>query len=480
MKVMFNPVTNLIYVLNFSDNSVTYVDAANVLNQSTFTGISSPLFIERNPANNAVFISAFTGNKVVMVTNIRSDTTVNSPGAIAVNPVTNRAYVVNSDSSNTVTVLNGVNNSIITTINIGTRPRAIAVNSATNKIYVGTTTGTTAIIDGATNTFTTHPSGGASDFAVTNNATGRTYISNLTSNNVSEFGGPAYAKHAPVFSMNGGNVTGFSNPMISVSTAGAWTPNDPPVSRLWYRLGNSGPYSQATGTGPFQIALSGLTPGGYTLNAFATDDMQGTSMNTGGVDSGGTGSMIGTPGAFQFNVVTPTITLDTVKSRKSHPGFADCDVAIDKNVANIGGAVSVEPRSGSAGHSLVFSFSENISGTGTVSVVDALGASVGTIGQTSKSGKDITVNLNGVPDIQRVKVSLAGVNGMINATANLGFMIGDISGSRAVNATDISAMRARSGQALDAANCRFDLNLSGAIDGSDLSAMKARSGLVLP
>jgi len=479
LKVFFNPGTNLIYVLNFSDNSVTYIDAANVLSQATFTGIPSPLFIERNPANNAVFISAFTGNKVVMVTNVRSDTTVNSPGAIAVNPVTNRAYVVNSDSSNTVTVLNGVNNSIITTINIGARPRAIAVNAATNKIYVGTTTGTTAIIDGATNTFTTHPSGGASDFAVTNNATGRTYISNLTSNNVSEFGGPAYAKHAPVFSMNGGIVTGFSNPVISVSTVGAWSPNDPPVSRLWYRLGNSGPYSQATGTGPFQIALSGLAPGGYTMNAFATDDMQGTSMNTGGVDSGGTGSMIGTPGVFRFNVVTPTIQVDSIASRKNHPGYGDCDVSIDKAVSSITGPVSVEPRALGSGHMLLFRFSEAINFAGTASVVDAAGNPVGDVPTVTKSGNDVLVTLTGVPDNLRVKASLSGTNAMIDVDAYLGFLVGDINGSRSINATDISGMKARSGQSLDATNCRFDLNASGAINAGDIAAVKARSGQVL-
>jgi YVTN family beta-propeller protein len=481
VTVLANPANNLIYIANNASNSMTIVDGANILNQSTITGLNSPWFVALNPANNAIFISSRLGNLVTMLANVRQDNnTVVNPDSIAVNPVTNRAYVVNLGTANTVTVLNGVNNSVITTINVGAVPRSVAVNSATNKIYVGTAAGFVAIIDGATNTFTTVPSGTSSPYALVNNVTGRAYIANSSSNNVTVIGGPAYNKHAPVFRMNGGSVTGFGNPQISVSTTGAWTPNDPPVNKLYYRLGTTGSYSQATGTGPFDISLSGLTPGTYTLSAFATDDMQGTSMNTGGVDTGGTGSMIGTPGSFRFSVVTPTTQIDSITSRKNHAGYGDCDVPIDKTIASFADPVSVEPRAIGAGHLLLFRFNEAVNFAGTASVVDATGSPVGDAPTVTMSGNEVQVTINGIPDNRRVRVGLAGVNAMIDVSAYLGFLVGDINASRAINATDISGMKARSGQPLDAANCRFDLNASGAINAGDIAAVKARAGQVLP
>jgi hypothetical protein len=41
-------------------------------------------------------------------------------------------------------------------------------------------------------------------------------------------------------------------------------------------------------------------------------------------------------------------------------------------------------------------------------------------------------------------------------------------------------VKARSGQTTAAGNFRFDLNASGGINATDISAVKARSGLVLP
>ena len=48
-----------------------------------------------------------------------------------------------------------------------------------------------------------------------------------------------------------------------------------------------------------------------------------------------------------------------------------------------------------------------------------------------------------------------------------------------VNSSDISGVKARSGQATTASNFKFDVNASGAINSSDISAVKARSGLTL-
>ncbi|MBP7686434.1 MAG: hypothetical protein KA765_00925 [Thermoflexales bacterium] len=57
-----------------------------------------------------------------------------NPIAIAVNPVTNKVYVVNQGSS-TVTVIDGATNTAAATVDVATQAAAIAVNPATNKIW---------------------------------------------------------------------------------------------------------------------------------------------------------------------------------------------------------------------------------------------------------------------------------------------------------------------------------------------------------
>jgi YVTN family beta-propeller protein len=80
------------------------------------------------------------------------------PYAVAVNSVTNKIYVANTNGY-TVTVIDGVTNNT-TTVNVGKYPNNVAVDSVTNKIYVTNlcgndstchSTGTVTVIDGATN-----------------------------------------------------------------------------------------------------------------------------------------------------------------------------------------------------------------------------------------------------------------------------------------------------------------------------------------
>ncbi len=187
---------------------------------------------------------------------------------------------------------------------------------------------------------------------------------------------------------------------------------------------------------------------------------------------------IGTSAASATADVTPDLDpllmLVKVNSRKTHTGFGSFDLKIETSVA-IGGTVSVEPRS-SASHTIVFVFNKPVS-----SVSGAGVTPIGTASPASPSGKELPVILTGVPDQQRVTVSLTNVNGGgVNVNASMGFLVGDVSNSRSVNASDISSVKARQGLTVDQANFRFDLTTSGAIDQADVSAVKARSGVVLP
>src|SRR2546427_505320 len=76
-----------------------------------------------------------------------------NPYSVALNPVTNKIYVANSNDS-VVTVIDGANNTT-TTVNVGVFPKSVAVNPVENKIYVANRgSAAVTVIDGANNTTT--------------------------------------------------------------------------------------------------------------------------------------------------------------------------------------------------------------------------------------------------------------------------------------------------------------------------------------
>ena len=175
---------------------------------------------------------------------------------------------------------------------------------------------------------------------------------------------------------------------------------------------------------------------------------------------------------------TPMLSLTGALSRKTHGVVGAFDISINTTLA-ITGAITVEPRSIGSGHTVVFSFNDIINAAGSVTVVDGANAAVGATAIATGTG--VTVTIPALADNTRVTVSLTGVNGDMRIfSASLGFLVGDVNGSRSVNSSDISGVKARSGQIANAANFRFDVNASGAINSSDISIVKARSGLVLP
>ena len=182
----------------------------------------------------------------------------------------------------------------------------------------------------------------------------------------------------------------------------------------------------------------------------------------------------GAPSASSASV-TPmppaaTLTLNAVLSRKSHGGPVPFDLPIDRTQP-LSGAVSVEPRTIGAGHSIVFQFSGPVTAAGTASTT------VGDASPPTFAGNEVIVTLTNVPDKQRLTITLSNVNGIPNVSpVSMGFLVGDVNNTRAVSAVDISQVRARSGQTANATNFRFDLNASGSINAADVAAVKARSG----
>jgi YVTN family beta-propeller protein len=88
------------------------------------------------------------------------------PLAIAVNPVTDRVYVLNTTSA-TVSVLDGKTDTVMATVNVGKWPYVLAANPAENKVYVSNIfSNVITIIDGVTNTTKTVSAGSADAIAI--------------------------------------------------------------------------------------------------------------------------------------------------------------------------------------------------------------------------------------------------------------------------------------------------------------------------
>jgi YVTN family beta-propeller protein len=74
----------------------------------------------------------------------------NRPIYLAVDQATNRIYVSNQ-ADDTVSVIDGISNTVVAVVKVGQLPNGIAVNAKTNTIYVANlNSGTLSIIDGST------------------------------------------------------------------------------------------------------------------------------------------------------------------------------------------------------------------------------------------------------------------------------------------------------------------------------------------
>ena len=171
------------------------------------------------------------------------------------------------------------------------------------------------------------------------------------------------------------------------------------------------------------------------------------------------------------------LTLTGVQSRKAHGAAGNFDLAVDRAAA-IGGAITVEPRSGNGVHTIVFQFDETITVTGMAASIDVTGAALGNA-VPQASGNDVVISLTNVPDARRVTINLTGVNNSFSTSVSIGFLTGDVNNSLSVDATDVSNVKVRSGQAVNPGNFKYDFNVSGSINAADVSAVKSRVGFSL-
>ena len=164
-------------------------------------------------------------------------------------------------------------------------------------------------------------------------------------------------------------------------------------------------------------------------------------------------------------------------SRKTHGAAGDFDIALP-----LSGEPGVECRTGGANgtHTVVVTFSNNIM-SGNASIIEG----TGNIVSAPIVNNTMTVNLINVDDIQKLTVKLANVTDTFaqvlpDTTVSVNVLLGDTTGNKSVNASDISQTKANAGGVVDASDFREDVTASGDINASDVAAVKAHSGDSLP
>ena len=163
-------------------------------------------------------------------------------------------------------------------------------------------------------------------------------------------------------------------------------------------------------------------------------------------------------------------------SRKVHGGAGTFDIPLP-----LSGNVGVECRSGGAtnAYQMIIDFPTSVtvqsasvtSGTGTVTSFSGSGTS------------QITVNLTGVTDAQRITMTLHNVNECTttgDVPVSMGVLVGDVNGNGLVNSSDVSLTKSKVGQAVDSTNFREDATANGTISSTDVALVKSDVGHALP
>ena len=153
----------------------------------------------------------------------------------------------------------------------------------------------------------------------------------------------------------------------------------------------------------------------------------------------------------------------------------------------LSGATGVECRSGgpTGDYQLVVSFAEQVTfqSAAVTAGIGSVKSAMITDGAHDGTNTDVTINLTGVTNAQRLTVTLFGVsNGAANGNVavTLGVLLGDITGNGAVTASDIGTVKTQSGQPITEGNFRNDVTASGSINASDVGQVKSLSGSTLP
>ena len=310
VSVAVNPVTNLIYVLNESSNSVSVIDGASMQIKTTIA-VPVSAVLDVNPNTNKIYVAGEAGILTVIdgATNTTSSVQLasgpNYGSTLAINRQTNRIYVsgAESESSSTVVVIDGKNDTVLNTVTVSAPAGVFAINPLTDQIYsaiVAPKNNQTEVqsgvidIDGATNTPGTIslPSDPAS--LVVDSVSGNVYATGTGDTAVTIIT-PNLLNPIPLTTVLSGvsdsqtvstkNVFETKNPspIFTAQVGSSYSPSasaglavSPAPSTVYYEVdGGANPWTRATlasttsaGVATFNLCLSNIPAGLHTLYAF--------------------------------------------------------------------------------------------------------------------------------------------------------------------------------------------------------------------
>ena len=162
-------------------------------------------------------------------------------------------------------------------------------------------------------------------------------------------------------------------------------------------------------------------------------------------------------------------------SRKIHGAAGTFDIPLP-----LTGNVGIECRSGGAtnDYQMIINFANPVT-VESASVTSGTGS----VSSFSVSGSQVTVNLTGVTNVQRITVTLFNVNDgthMGNVPVSMGVLVGDVNGNAIVNASDVALTKSQVGMPVGSSNFREDVNASGTITATDVAIVKSKVGTALP
>lgn len=170
-----------------------------------------------------------------------------------------------------------------------------------------------------------------------------------------------------------------------------------------------------------------------------------------------------------------TIVPVSAVSRKTHGTAGTFDIGLPLN-----GAPGIEDRTGpvSGNHSVIVTFAAPVTVT-SATVTPGAGGTASVSGTPTVNGNQVTVNLSNVSNAQTLSINLLGVSDGANSgnvAVPMSVLLGDVSGNRLVNSTDISQTQAQSGQTLTLSNFRTDVNANGLVNSTDVTIVQSKSG----
>jgi hypothetical protein len=197
----------------------------------------------------------------------------------------------------------------------------------------------------------------------------------------------------------------------------------------------------------------------------------------GGYDSSGTNPL----NTMEIDSCS-TLSISSAVSRKTHGAAGTFDIPMP-----LTGTDGVECRStgGTNDYTLVVTFSTNVTVTGSpqaqvTSGTGCVGTAGACSGNVSVSGAVVTVPLTTIANAQNINVRINGVNGTGTFNIPMGFLIGDVTADRTVNAADVALTKSKLGQTVTSANFKSDMNCDAQINAADRAIQKAHLGTGLP